>query len=143
MPRERCRLCQSLDCGCVLGRAPEAPAIPVGSEARCPLGRCNGSGYRPTPGHDWETSPRTFKCECQGTGQERVIPATDRHAQPGAILRDSEKALRLYEARDFDRFDDLCTTDFWVRMARILREELVKALGLDEHTTKTPSGGER
>lgn len=58
---------------------------------------------------------------------------TDRRsAQPGAILRDSKKALRLYREANWDRFDELCTTDFWVSMTKILREELVRALARSE-----------
>jgi hypothetical protein len=49
-------------------------------------------------------------------------------AQPGAILHDSDKALRRYDRRDFDRFDSLCTTEFWVSMCRILRRELIWAI---------------
>ncbi len=55
-----------------------------------------------------------------------------RSKQPGAILRDSEKALRLYKAADFDRFDELCTTSFWVRMTEVLREQLL-------HHSRRPS----
>lgn len=51
--------------------------------------------------------------------------------QPEAILKDSEKALRLYKAENFDRFDDLCTPSFWVAMTEILREELVKVLSTE------------
>lgn len=48
--------------------------------------------------------------------------------QPQAILKDSRKALRLYRQANFDRFDDLCTTDFWVRMVEIMRKELDRAV---------------
>jgi hypothetical protein len=49
-------------------------------------------------------------------------------AQPEDILKDSKKALKLYDEANWDRFDELCTTEFWVKMVEILRAELVKAL---------------
>lgn len=47
--------------------------------------------------------------------------------QPDAIIADAEKALGIYRVGDFDRFDDLCTTEFWVALSRILLRELKKA----------------
>jgi hypothetical protein len=52
--------------------------------------------------------------------------------QPGAIIRDTEKALELYKEANWDRFDDLCTTAFWTRLSAILLRELKKSIAREE-----------
>lgn len=56
--------------------------------------------------------------------------------QPQAILRDSAKAIEMYNDpnRVPDRFgDDVDQMAFWIHMTKILRAELVKALGVAEN----------
>jgi hypothetical protein len=50
-------------------------------------------------------------------------------SQPGAILADSEKAMRMHAKRDKGRFgEDGLDLDIAVQIIGLLREELVKAL---------------
>lgn len=43
------------------------------------------------------------------------------------ILADEKKAQKILKDKNFDRFDDVATVEFWSRLARILADELKKA----------------
>lgn len=40
------------------------------------------------------------------------------------LLRDEKKAQRILKNRDFDRFDDVATVEFWASLARLLAQAL-------------------